>query len=68
MKKINRFFKLHKNTKAYIKPYKCYENDVLKYGLKVEALPPFLYDVVENYNEREKDLCIILSHYKKKME
>lgn len=61
MKKTNRSYKRDKNTLLYIKPYKILEED----AFDVEWCPlfPYLYDVVENPEQREKPLCVILSHY-----
>ncbi len=63
MKKINRFFKLHKNTLAYV----CPKNESMELNakkcLKVIPLAPFLYDAVEIADNREKAGCVILSDY-----
>lgn len=60
MKKENRFFKLDKNGAVYVRPIQ--ESDG-KYCLKVQPLCPFLYDVVESAEDREKPLVYILSQY-----
>jgi len=59
MKKQNRLLKLMRNSLCYIKPVK--EGD--KWGVKVVPMLPFLYDVVEDPHNREKELCVILSNY-----
>jgi len=63
MKKVNRYLKLHKNTALYVKPVPVGEPEDNKYTLKVECLPPFLYDVIEDYYDREKPKVFILSNY-----
>lgn len=61
-KKANRYFKLFKNTLMYIRPKPASaEGD--KKIIKLDPLPPYLYDVVEMSDEREKAMCIILSDY-----
>lgn len=63
MKKINRFFKLDKNTTAYICPKREGLEDEAKKIVKVLPLQPFLYDVVELNEDREMAGCYILSDY-----
>ena len=57
MKKTNRFYKLFKNTMLYIRP--MVENS----QIRMTPLPPYLYDVVESSDDREKPLVVILSGY-----
>lgn len=59
MKKTNRAYKRDKNTMFYVRPIKI--ND--KYDLKPMPLYPYQYDVVEQPDDREKALCVIISHY-----
>lgn len=61
MKKCNRFFKLFKNTLFYTRPMPT--EDGLK-TIKLTPLAPYLYDVIEMHEEREKALAVILSPYK----
>ncbi len=64
IKKTNKFLKLQKNIAVYVKPCPYIEEDgTEKYRLKVEPLNPYLYDVVEDYNDRTRPLCFILSDY-----
>lgn len=62
MKKANRYFKLFKNTLMYIRPVPAGEEDDVK-TIRIDPLPPYLYDVVEMKDEREKPIAIILSNY-----
>lgn len=65
IKKANKYLKLQKNMAVYVKPCPYVEEDGSeKYKVKVEALNPYLYDVVEDYNDRTKPLCFILSDFK----
>lgn len=63
MKRTNRANKRDKNTLFYVKPYSLLESGIEKFSLDPKPLFPYLYDVVENAEQREKPLCIILSHY-----
>jgi hypothetical protein len=65
VKKANRFLKLEKNVDLFVKPCPVYgitEAD-LKWGVKLEVLVPYLYDIVEDYYDRSKALCVVLSDY-----
>jgi hypothetical protein len=64
MKTSNRFLKLQKNMALYIKPCPVEDDGDQKWTIKVQPLNPYLYDVVEDYYDRTKPLCFILSHYK----
>lgn len=66
MKKCNRYFRTFKNTLVYPKPI---PNDDVpgKFDLRVDVLPPFHYDVIENRTNPEKPLAVILSDYEPKM-
>lgn len=61
MKKCNRYFKLFKNTAFYVRPKPCDEEG--KFTIKMDPLPPYLYDVVEVHGEREKPMAFILSDF-----
>ncbi len=65
MKKVNRFLKLHKNVALFVKPVPSYDSDDGDqiFSLKLMVLAPYLYDVVEQYHDRERALCYVLSHY-----
>lgn len=60
MKKENRAVKLQRNSLLYIKP--CQVEDM--WTIKLEVMHPFAYDVVEDYYDREKPLCVILSPFR----
>ncbi len=60
MHKANRYFRTFKNTLVYVRPMKV-EN---QFAIKAEALPPFLYDAIENPDNPEEAMCIVLSDYK----
>lgn len=61
-KKCNRYFKLFKNTVMYVRP-KPIDSDDNKQTIKVDPLPPYLYDAIEMDDEREKAMAIVLSDY-----
>lgn len=64
VKKANRFLKLEKNVDLFVKP--CPVVDVhgkTLWTAKLEAYLPYLYDVVEDYYDRTKSMCVILSDY-----
>lgn len=64
VQKTNRFLKLHRNVDLFIKPCPTYESETsVKWGIKLEVLAPHLYDVVEDYYDRTKAMCVILSDY-----
>lgn len=64
VKKANRFLKLEKNVDLFVKPCPVYDvNGGVKWTAKLEAYLPFLYDVVEDYYDRTKAMCVILSDY-----
>ena len=60
----NKFLKLQKNLAVYVKP--CPVNSLdngEKYTVKIEPMNPYLYDVVEDYNDRTKPMAYILSDF-----
>lgn len=61
MKKANRYLKLQRNTMLYVKPVKVSADN--KWAPCVQALSPFLYDVVPDPANPEKPLAVILSAY-----
>lgn len=65
MKKSNRYLELHKNIKIMALPYpvKDFSGEVIAYDLKICVLPPFLFDVIEDSDNREKSVCTILSNF-----
>jgi hypothetical protein len=66
MKKANRLLKLHKNILVMPKPCpETYQDGSKSYDIKLDVLSPYLYDVVEDYYDREKPLAVILSNYKR---
>lgn len=63
-KTVNRYLKTHRNVAQYIKPCPYTdENGDSKYEIQIQALAPYLYDVVEQYYDRTKPLVYILSNY-----
>lgn len=66
MKKTNRFLKLQRNIDYYVKPCPVYNEDGsdVRWTIKLEPLNPHLYSVVEDYYDRTKPLCHILTHYR----
>lgn len=63
LKKCNRYFKLFKNTVMYIRPTPVSgDADALK-CIKMDPLPPYLYDVVEVEDDREKPMVYVLSDF-----
>ncbi|MBL0320684.1 MAG: hypothetical protein IPP74_15525 [Alphaproteobacteria bacterium] len=62
MKEANRYLKLEKNVDLYVKPVPVQETG--KYKLVVEALCPFLYDVIEDPNDSSVAMCHILSNFR----
>ena len=63
VKKANRFLKLQKNVDLFVKPCPVTSDGKLQWTIKLEAFLPFLYDVVEDYYDRTKSMCVILSDY-----
>ncbi len=66
VKKTNRFLKLEKNVDLFIKPCPVYgttESD-MKWTIKLEALLPYLYDVIEDFYDRTKGIAVVLSDYR----
>lgn len=61
MKKTNKWNELQKNSSNYIMPYLCPQSG--KYKLKVNALSPFLYDVIEDSINPEMPLVYIFSYF-----
>ena len=60
IKKTNKFLKLQKNVAMYVKP--CAEENG-KYGIKLEPMNPYLYDVIENPNKKTEPMVYILSNF-----
>lgn len=65
LKKTNRVLKLQRNAALFLRPCPEYEKDETKplWTLKPETLSPHNYDVVEDYYDRTKPLCFILSDF-----
>lgn len=64
IKKANKFLKLQKNIAFYIKPCPIqdrYGNEL--YKVKLEPMNPYLYDAVEDFYDRTRPVCYILSDY-----
>lgn len=65
IKKTNKFLKLQKNVAFYVKPCPIQNIDGSKnYTIKLEPLNPYLYDVVEDYNDRTRPMVYVLSDFK----
>lgn len=63
MKQLNRFLKLQKNLTMFVKPYKCKELGAEKWSIRLEPLNPYLYDLLEDANDRESPIGYVLSDY-----
>lgn len=60
----NKFMKLQKNLAFYVKPCPVTLPDgSQKYTIKLDAMNPYLYDVVEDYYDRTSPLAYILSDF-----
>lgn len=60
----NKFMKLQKNLAFYVKPCPVTLPDgSQKYTIKLDAMNPYLYDVVEDYYDRTNPLAYILSDF-----
>lgn len=64
MKQTNRYLRTHKNTMVGVLPCPVVDVAGTQYDIKVQAFQPHLYDVIEDYNDREKPMWVILSNYK----
>jgi hypothetical protein len=60
LKTTNRYLKLHRNTTFYVKP--CPTEDD-KWRIVLQPLAPYLYDAIEDFYDRTKPLCHILSNF-----
>lgn len=65
MKQANKYVKLQRNCAIYVKP--CPGVNENEWDIKIQPLSPFLYDVVEDYNDRTKPMAFILSDYEVNM-
>lgn len=60
----NKFMKLQKNLAFYVKPCPVTLPDgSQKYTIKLDAMNPYLYDVVEDYYDRTNPMAYILSDF-----
>lgn len=64
MKRANRYLRMHRNTVVGVLPCPVIDLEDESYDIKAQAYQPHLYDVVEDYYNREKPMFIILSNYK----
>lgn len=62
MKKTNRYLKLFKNTLFYIKPLPVEDTELMT--VRGYPLAPYLYDVVEYYEDRTQPMVVVLSNYR----
>ena len=65
LKKTNRFLKFQRNIDLFIKPcpVPSVDGTTNEWTIKLEALNPYLFDVVEDYYDRTKAIATILSDY-----
>lgn len=64
IRSANKFLKLQKNLAFYVKPCPVtYADGSEKYTIKLVPMNPYLYDAVEDYYDRTKPLCYILSDF-----
>lgn len=59
MTKANKYFRAFHNTMVYVRPIGIDD----KFDLRIEALPPFSYDVVEDPQDPTKAMAVVLSDY-----
>lgn len=65
MKKTNRYLKLFKNTLFYVAPKRIGGEDKAPiYTIKPYPMAPYLYDVIENPDDREVPMVVVLSNYR----
>lgn len=64
MKKTNRILKLQHNTLLYVRPQKVLEDEDSGYKIKIEALQPYLYDVIPFPGDPTQPWIVILSPYR----
>jgi hypothetical protein len=64
IRQANKFLKLQKNLAFYVKPCPVSQaNGGERYTIKLDALNPYLYDVVEDYYDRTSPMAYILSDF-----
>lgn len=66
MKKIDRYIQLFKNTMLQVVPERDTRTSTLdspKFRLKMKAIPPYLYDVIEDNFDHEKPRVVILTDF-----
>lgn len=64
MKKCDKYLRMFKNTVVYVKPNKVIEpGGDERFELAQQILAPYLYDVIEDPNNREKPMAYILSPF-----
>ena len=61
MKKVNSFVELFYNCAVQTMP--MFNEASGKYNLKLNVLPPYLYDVIEDAQNPEEAKCVIYSYY-----
>lgn len=62
MKKVNKYEELFKNSLVQVVPYESQTG----WRVKLNVLPPFLYDVIEDANNPEAAKVIVFSNYNPK--
>ena len=64
IRQANKFLKLQKNLAFYVKPCPVAQPDGSnRYTIKLDALNPYLYDVVEDYYDRTTPMAYVLSDF-----
>ncbi len=65
MKKANRYLRIHYNiwVMALPKAIRDAMGNILNYDLKLSVLPPFLFDVIEDPEDKENAKVLILSNF-----
>lgn len=65
MKKANRYLKLHNNVWVLCLPKAVRDafGGILGYDLKLSVVPPYLFDVIEDSDDREVAKCLVLSNF-----
>lgn len=61
LKSVNKVLEAQKNCALQIVPYECEISGNMK--LKLNVLHPYLYDVIEDFNNPERARCFIFSYW-----
>lgn len=63
LKKTNKYLKLQRNVALYVKPCPIETAQGEKWKVKVEALSPYLYDVIEDFYDPTQPMAYVLSNF-----